>query len=79
MALDNKLLGHIRGVGESKTWADEVMRVTMDYSWTEHSLAMPDNDIHARNPGRNLVGRGRSSMNGDGRMSTRDRSHKHNG
>ncbi len=78
MALDSNLLGHMRRIGESKTWLCEVMRVTMDYSWTEHSLAMPDDNIHIRNI-RNLAGRGRSSTSGGGRVSTRDRGHEHDG
>ena len=58
--------------------ACEVMRVTMNDRWTEHSLAMPADNIHIRHI-RNLAGRGRSSTSGGGRMSTGDRSHEHHG
>src|SRR6266849_1242585 len=77
VAMENKLLWHIRRVGESKTWVCEVMRVTMDYSWTEHRLAMPGDDIHLRNI-RNLAGRGRCSVRESGRMSTCDGGHENN-
>lgn len=79
MAMENKLLWHIRRVGESKTWVCEVMRVTMDDSWTEHRLAMPGDDIHVLITGRSLAGRGRCSTSGSGRVSTRDGGHENNG
>ena len=78
MTLGNKLLGLIRRVGESKAWVCKVMRVTMDDSWAEHSLATLDDDIHVRNIW-NLAGRGRSSVSRSRGMSTGDRSHESHG
>ncbi len=52
--------------------------VTIDCTLAEHRSVMPGDDIHIRNI-RSLAGRGRSSMSGDGRMSTRDRGQENNG
>ena len=79
VALDNKPLRHIRRIGESKTWLCEVLRVTMDYIRSEHSLAMLGDDIHVLTIGRNLAGRGCRSVRGSGRVSARGGGHESNG
>ena len=78
VALDNKPLRHIRRIGESKTWFCEIIRFTMDYGWTEDSLAMPGDDIHVLTTGRNLADRGRCSTSGSRSVGARDRGHENN-
>ena len=70
-------LGLMRQVGDGEARL-LTLDVTIDCTLAEHRSVMPGDDIHIRNI-RSLAGRCRSSMSGDGRMSTRDRSHDNNG